>query len=131
MYKVIFLAVSVAGLVGISNTARAQVPDFGEWTGSQQPVPAAKCNPHCKILEGGNVEGDFYTYTQDFPTDQYLDTKTTATNVVCLGNDCIFDDQRSLSVDNLHHKVTMKILSHSGAVTIYPVAKIAGPAPAK
>jgi hypothetical protein len=131
MRLVAIYATALGGILGAVGSSQAQPIDFGEWKGQVHDIPAAHCaNQGCKILGGGNVEGDYIVIPpEDFPTDIYLDTK--AVRVDCFGQDCVFDDQRTISIDNLHHKVYVSVLSHSGAVKVQAVAHIAGPAPGK
>jgi hypothetical protein len=122
MPRRVSLLVVIAFALVIGLDERSQAVDLGTYTGKSFDVPQATCHPHCKILGGGNLEGDYHTFTDSFPSNVRLDSDTA--QIQCLGTPCVFD-KWGITVDNLDHTASIWILSHSASVKITWNAKLA------
>jgi hypothetical protein len=116
----LLVAIAVALVIGLDEPSQAV--DLGTYTGKSFDVPKAKCAPHCKILGGGNLEGDNHTFTDSFPSNVTLDPKTA--QIQCFGTPCVFDES-GISINNADHTASICVLSRSESIKITWKAKLA------
>jgi hypothetical protein len=125
-WSLVIAVAALAGVVfGLPGSTRAAGP-LGEWRGDFHDVAQARCHPNCKILGGGDAEGDDFDFTDSFPDNVLLDA--TKAHVDCSnvggGNGCVFASNISVGVDNVSHKVYTHFRSRSTATKVRPVVDI-------
>jgi hypothetical protein len=123
MIKLRFLACSIFGVLLASGSAMAD-GQLGDFHGPWHDVPVASCQPHCKILGGGVLEGEDYNFEDDIPNGVMLDASPNKGHTECSGrNGCVFDPT-NVSVDNVNRKIYTHVRSHSEAVRIRAIVPV-------
>ncbi len=133
------VVLTIFSSIGLSESLAAwsQTPteaQYGSWVGPEHSFPAASCHPHCKILGSGKAEGEDYTFDDDFPANVVLDASKATVDCIDTTsvNSCAFDGPLAhILVDNVSHKVHIKVTSHSGPASVRATVPILSIAEAK
>ena len=123
--QAVFYAAPLLLMLGVSPNAQAQ--QLGDWHGDWHDVPQATCAP-CKILGGGDAQGDDYDFTDPIPPNVVLNGSAGKGRVECSngpgGNGCVFMTNQSVEVDNVRHTVFTHVRSRSTPTKVRAVVEV-------